>query len=92
MRFAAFLLILGPSGCTDQREVAPPPAYSQAPPYAPGVYATAPGSPPVTGPAADTYCAEAVAEAEAAAVQATGHARDAGRAERTARFAARDCR
>jgi len=54
-------------------------------------YATAPR---VISPAPGSYCAEAVAEAEdsAAIAQATGDEQDAGRAGRTAHFAARDCR
>lgn len=42
----------------------------------------------------DAYCAQAVADAEAAATQAaaTGTARDARRAQRAAGFARRDCR
>ena len=42
MRSAALLVILAPAlalgACTVRREVAAPPAYSQASPYAPGAY------------------------------------------------------
>ena len=66
--------------------------------YAPGAYAAAPGGAPsgaqVIAPAPGSYCAEAVGEAQdaAARAQATGSPRDSGRANRTASYAARDCR
>lgn len=73
------------------------PSYARGSPYAPeAAYATsgtARGSDVATRPY-DPYCVEAVGEAEAASAQAldSGRPRDAGRAERTARFAQRDCR
>ncbi|TDH59617.1 hypothetical protein E2C06_26285 [Dankookia rubra] len=107
MRPAALLVILAPAlvlgGCTVRREVAGPPAYSQASPYAPGAYpqgtyarggyAAAP-SQQVIAPAPGSYCEEAVGEAQdaAARAQATGSPRDARRADRSAGYAARDCR
>ena len=80
--FAALLLAL--PGCMIRQQGAPPPAYSLASPYA------ASAAPVVS----DAYCAESVGEAQDAAAQAaaTGSGRDAGRAERTARYARRDCR
>lgn len=69
----------------------PPQAvYSQAPAYAAAL--------PPTGYApqasVDPYCAEAAGEAQdAAAIAATtGRGRDVGRAERSERYARRDCR
>jgi hypothetical protein len=121
MRSAALLVILAPAlalgACTVRREVAAPPAYSQASPYAPGAYApgaysqgaysqqadpqggygqgaaTAPGQ-RVIAPAPGSYCEEAVdvAQDAAARAQASGSPRDAGRASRSASYAARDCR
>ena len=127
MRNAALIVILAPAlalgACTVQREVAAPPAYSQASPYAQGMYqqggyaqgaysqgaysqgaysqgaysqggyAAAP-SPQVIAPAPGSYCEEAVGEAQdaAARAQSSGSPRDAGRANRTAQYAARDCR
>ena len=99
MRPAALLLILAPAltlalgGCVVRREVAAPPSYSQASPYAPAPYAAAAPA-QVIVPAPGSYCETAVAEAQDAAAQAqyTGSRRDAGRADRTARYAARDCR
>jgi hypothetical protein len=71
------------SACTVRREVSAPPVYSQASPYA--THAT-----PVVR---DSYCAEAVSEAQAAAGRAavSGGSRDANRAERAAAYARRDC-
>lgn len=70
---------------------APPPAYPQASPYAATGYAYS-GAPVAVQPV-DSYCAEAVGEAQAAASQAavTGTARDANRAQRAAGYARRDC-
>ena len=91
MRPAALLVILAPAillgGCTVRREVAGPPAYSQASPYAPQAANLAVARP------IDGYCAEAITEAQDAAAQAsvTGSGRDAGRAARTAGYARRDC-
>ena len=127
MRPAALLVILAPAillgGCTVRREVAGPPAYSQASPYAPGGYAAGGYAPAgyaqgtygqggyaqggsgqgdhaaapaqrVIAPAPGSYGEEAVGEAQdaAARAEASGSARDAGRAGRTAQYAARDCR
>ena len=77
------LLALLLSACTIRREVSAPPVYSQASPYA--AYAT----PAVR----DSYCAEAVEEAQDAAARATttGSGHDARRAERAAAYARRDC-
>jgi hypothetical protein len=107
MRRAALLVILAPAlalgACTVRREAAAPPAYSQASPYAPGAYsqgaysqgtyAAAPGQ-RVIAPAPGSYCEEAVdvAQDAAARAQASGSPRDAGRANRSASYAARDCR
>jgi hypothetical protein len=102
MRSAALLVILAPAlalgACTVRREAAAPPAYSQASPYAPaaysqGAYAAAPGQ-RVIAPAPGSYCEEAVdvAQDAAARAQASGSPRDAGRANRSASYAARDCR
>ena len=73
---------------------AAPPAYSQASPYAPRVYAAAPGGTRVIVPAPGSCCEEAAGEAQdaAAKAQATCRAREAGRADRTVQFAARHCR
>jgi hypothetical protein len=84
----AFMLaaLLGLAACSVERVVdAPPPVYSQTSPYAPATPAYQP---------TDSYCAEAVGEAQDAAAQAsvTGRGRDVGRAERTAGYARRDCR
>ncbi|WP_431267095.1 hypothetical protein [Dankookia sp. P2] len=116
MRPAALLVILAPAllgACTVRQEVARPPAYSQASPYAPGAYAQggyAPGgyasgyaqgggyaaapAQRVIVPAPGSYCEEAVGEAQdaAARAEASGRPRDARRANRTAGYAARDCR
>lgn len=107
MRPAALLAILAPAlvvgGCTVRREVAAPPAYSQASPYAPGAYSQGAYSqgayaaaPPPQGiaPAQGSYCEEVVGEAQdaAARAEATGSPRDSGRAGRTAPYAARNCR
>ncbi|GGC60392.1 hypothetical protein GCM10011504_43330 [Siccirubricoccus deserti] len=78
------------AGCAVERTVATAPAaYSTASPYAPQVEAQR-----VIVPAPGSYCEEAVAEAQDAAARAavTGGQRDAGRAARTADYAARDCR
>ena len=92
MRLPALLLLPFLAACMTAQE-APPPAYSQASPYAPGAYAAAEGA-TVVAPAPDSYCEEAVAEAQDAAAIAAASAspRDQGRARRTAEFAARDCR
>ncbi|MBK1657360.1 hypothetical protein [Paracraurococcus ruber] len=85
MRVPALLCLLLPiAACTVERQVAPP-AYSQASPYA---------AQRTIVPAPGSYCEEAVGEAADAANRAayTGSPRDAGRANRTARYAARDCR
>ncbi len=60
----------------------------------PRVYAAAPGGAPVNVPALGSYCEEAVVEAQdaTALAQDAGRAREAGRADRTAPFAGRDCR
>jgi len=88
MRPHALFMLLTLPACTVVRET-PPPAYSRASPYAPGAYAVAAGA-----PAPLSYCEEAMADAQdAAAIAAeTASPRDAGRARRTARHAARDCR
>ncbi|SDB13858.1 hypothetical protein [Belnapia rosea] len=67
-----------------------PAAYSQAPAYA----APLPSSGYVAAPAVDSYCAEAVGEAQdaAAVAAATGRGRDANRARRAEGYARRDCR
>ena len=76
--------------------------YAPASPYArPGYAVTQPyaaqgygyGAPAAARPY-DSYCAEAVGEAQSAAAQAaiTGTGMDAGRAQRTAGYAQRDCR
>lgn len=77
------LIAFALSACVVRREVSAPPAYSQASPYA---GAAAPAM-------RDSYCAEAVGVAQDAAARAamTGSGRDAGRAERTASHARRDC-
>jgi hypothetical protein len=77
-------------GCVVRTADAPP-AYPQASPYAASGYATS-GAPVAVQPV-DSYCAEAVGEAQAAAAQAavTGAARDANRAQRAAGYARRDC-
>jgi len=61
--------------------------------YAQGGYAAAPEQ-RVIAPAPGSYCEEAVnvAQDAAARAQASGSARDAGRANRSAGYAARDCR
>ncbi|MBV1796277.1 hypothetical protein [Siccirubricoccus sp. G192] len=80
--------------------------YSQAPVYAPASPYAQPGyavtqpyqaqgyGAPVAARPYDSYCAEAVGEAQSAAAQAaiTGTGLDAGRAHRTAGYAQRDCR
>lgn len=71
--------------------------YPAGSPYAPeAAYATSGSAsgPDVAARPYDPFCAEAVGQAEAASAQAlaSGSARDARRAERTARFARRDCR
>lgn len=73
------------------------PAYPPGSPYAPEApYAAAGYAGGADEPARpyDSFCAEAVREAEAASALAlaSGNARDVRRAERTARFARRDCR
>jgi hypothetical protein len=67
------------------------PAYSQASPYAAPAYAYS-GAPAAVQPY-DSYCAEAVGEAQSAAAQAavTGSSLDVGRAQRSADYARRDC-
>jgi hypothetical protein len=78
------------AGCAVERTVEPAPmAYSSASPYAAQAQ-----SQRVIVPAPGSYCEEAVAEAQdaAALAAATGGQRDAGRASRTASYAARDCR
>ncbi|MFC7476395.1 hypothetical protein ACFQS7_18660 [Dankookia sp. GCM10030260] len=101
MRIAALLVILGPSlalgACAVRREASPPPpAYSQASPYAPGIYVPGPhaAASQAMVPVPGSSCAEAVAEAQdaAARAQASGRPGDAGRADRSAQHAARDCR
>ena len=66
--------------------------YSQGA-YSQSAYAAAPGQ-RVIAPAPGSYCAEAVGEAQdaAARAEASGTPRNAGRANRTAGYAARDCR
>jgi hypothetical protein len=80
------IALFGLAACTVERVVEAPPApvYSQASPYAPATLATRP---------TDGYCAEAVGVAQDAAAQAalSGRADDAGRAQRTAGYARRDC-
>lgn len=68
-------------------------AYSQGAAYGQGAYAAAPGQRVIT-PAPGSYCEEAVdvAQDAAARAQASGSPRDAGRANRSASYAARDCR
>jgi len=84
----ALVLPLAVAGCAVERGAETrPTAWSSASPYAaeaPRVISAVPG----------TYCAEAVSEAQdaAALASASGSARDAGRASRTANYAARDCR
>ena len=70
---------------------APPVAYTQALPYAAPGYASS-GAPATVQPF-DSYCAEAVGEAQSAAAQAavTGSALDVNRAQRAAGYARRDC-
>jgi spermidine/putrescine-binding protein len=78
------------AGCAVERTVdTPPVAYSSASPYAAQASAQR-----VIVPAPGSYCDEAVAEAQDAAARAsvTGGRQDAGRAARTADYAARDCR
>lgn len=91
-RVSLLLLLLLPA-CTVQREVTAPSSYSQASPYYAGARAATPGA-QVLAPMPGSYCAEAVSEAQDAAAIAAGSgtARDAGRARRTADYAARDCR
>ena len=95
MRYPALLLLaaLALPACTVQRQVSTPPAYSQASPYAGTPYAAAPAA-RVIAPAPGSYCEEAVSEAQDASARAaaSGTGRDAGRAQRTANYAARDCR
>jgi len=100
MRLAALILTLAPTlasilalpACAVRQETTAPAAYSQASPYAQGAAAAAPAR--VIAPAPGSYCEEAVGEAQDAAMQAqaTGSPRDAGRANRSAGYAARDCR
>lgn len=90
-RLAILPLLLAPAlgACTvaPVAEAPPAPIYSQASPYAPqAAY-------PVATRPVDGYCAEAIGEAQDAAVRAsvTGSGRDVGRAARTADYARRDC-
>jgi hypothetical protein len=78
------------AGCAVERTVETAPvAYSSASPYAAQTQAQR-----VIVPAPGSYCEEAVAEAQDAAARAnaSGGQQDAGRAARTASYAARDCR
>jgi hypothetical protein len=78
------------AGCAVERTVdTAPVAYSSASPYAEQAQAQR-----VIVPAPGSYCEEAVAEAQDAAARAaaSGGQQDAGRAARTADYAARDCR
>ena len=78
-------------GCVVRTVADTTPAYAPASPYAASGYAYS-GAPVAVQPV-DSYCAEAVGEAQAAAAQAavTGTARDANRAQRAAGYARRDC-
>jgi hypothetical protein len=69
----------------DRPRAAPVGGYAPAQAYPAGA---------ASGRPYDPYCAEAVGEARAAAGQAavTGAAQDAGRAQRSADYARRDCR
>ncbi|MCO6415316.1 hypothetical protein JYK14_03880 [Siccirubricoccus sp. KC 17139] len=101
---ALALLLLTPACAYVERPVEPrpvaysAPAYAAAPGYAvpPSGYAAPPAYTVAPAPAVppSSYCAEAVAEAQNAAARAayTGSSLDAGRANRTADYAVRDCR
>jgi hypothetical protein len=80
-----------PQGAYSQGASAPG-AYSPGA-HGQGAYAAAPGQ-RVIAPAPGSYCEEAVdvAQDAAARAQASGSQRDAGRANRSASYAARDCR
>jgi hypothetical protein len=78
------------AGCAVERTVdTTPVAYSSASPYADQARPQR-----VIVPAPGSYCEEAMTEAQDARARAsaTGGQRDAGRAARTASYAARDCR
>lgn len=94
---AALIAVSGCAIASREEDAAIAPAYPPGSPYAPEAsYAAAgyAGGADAPAQAHDSYCAEAVREAETASAQAaaSGNARDARRAERAAGFARRDCR
>ncbi|WP_149537686.1 hypothetical protein [Siccirubricoccus phaeus] len=97
MRHLAPLALLLPACAYVERPAPQPLAYSSPAPYGAAPYAASSyAAPPAQAiaPAPGSYCAEAVAEAQDAAARAatTGSSLDAGRANRTADYAVRDCR